>query len=92
MDVKRRDFLKIAGLSAIAGVGAPSALNMLLKGEAHASGAAQGHGSADAHGAAVKSGKRYGLVIDVNKFAENHGLAEKCIAACNLKYCGSQKP
>lgn len=86
MDSKRRNFLKIAGLSAIAGIGAPSAFNMLLKGEAHAS-SAGGHGAAPAaqggHGEAVATGKRYGMVIDVKKFADNPGLAEKCINACH---------
>lgn len=45
MDMKRRDFLKIAGLSTLAGVAAPSAVNMLLRGEtppsANASSASQ---------------------------------------------------
>lgn len=91
MDVKRRKFLKIAGLSAIAGVGAPSALNMLLKGDAQAS--SQGAEPAPgAHGAVIKSGKRYGLVIDVKQFAENHGLAEKCVEACNSTHNIPQFP
>jgi molybdopterin-containing oxidoreductase family iron-sulfur binding subunit len=34
MDMKRRQFLKIAGLSTIAGIGAPAAFEMLLKGQA----------------------------------------------------------
>ncbi|HIJ79610.1 MAG: 4Fe-4S dicluster domain-containing protein [Desulfobulbaceae bacterium] len=83
MDSKRRNFLKIAGLSAIAGIGAPSAFNMLLKGEALASG---GHGAPAAqgeHGAAAVTGKRYGMVIDVKKFADNPGLAEQCVKTCH---------
>ena len=83
MKKERRDFLKIAGLSAIAGIGAPSAFTTLLKGEAQAAGG--GHGAkpdAHAHGE-VKTGKRWGMVIDVKKFAENPGLAQKCIEVCH---------
>jgi molybdopterin-containing oxidoreductase family iron-sulfur binding subunit len=79
MDSKRRDFLKIAGLTAIAGIAAPSAFNSLLKGEAVASEAA----AVGAHGAAAPTGKRWGMVIDVKKFTENPGLAEKCVSTCH---------
>ena len=87
MDSSRRKFLKIAGISAVAGVAAPSALNMLLNKNAQASSeaghgapAAAGHGG---HTEAAPTGKRYGLVIDAGKFHENAGLAEKCIEACH---------
>jgi Fe-S-cluster-containing dehydrogenase component len=78
MDNSRRKFLKIAGLSAIAGIGAPTAFNSLLKGEVHASTGEEG-----GHGEAVMTGKRYGFVIDVKKFAENETLAQQCIEACH---------
>lgn len=84
MNIKRREFLKIAGISAVAGVGAPSAINMLMKGNVHASsssghgGKSQGHGHEEA-----PTGVRLGLVIDVRKFAENKGLAEKCVSECH---------
>lgn len=78
MDSKRRDFLKIAGLTAIAGIAAPSAFNTLLKGEALASGQPAG-----GHGAAAPTGKRWGMVIDVKKFTENPSLVEKCVTACH---------
>jgi molybdopterin-containing oxidoreductase family iron-sulfur binding subunit len=78
MDSKRRNFLKIAGLSAIAGIGAPTAFSSLLKGEALASGG--GHGE---HAAPAVTGKRYGMVIDVQKFADNPGLAQKCVNVCH---------
>jgi molybdopterin-containing oxidoreductase family iron-sulfur binding subunit len=84
MEKNRRDFLKIAGLSAIAGIGAPTAFNMLLRGEVHAS--SEGGHVTDPHaggGTEVKTGKRWGMVIDVKKFVENPGLAERCIAACH---------
>lgn len=89
MDVKRRKFLKIAGISAIAGIGAPTAFSTLLKGEANAS-------SGGGHGEAVKkegnhaekkiNGKQYGLVINTKKFHQIEGLAEKCTAACHAEH------
>ena len=89
MDSSRRKFLKIAGISAVAGIGAPSALNMLMKNEVQASSAGgehgaqtEAHGEQGAHGAAP-TGIRYGMVIDAVKFHETPGLAEKCIAACH---------
>ena len=89
MDKKRRKFLKIAGLSTIAGLGAPAAFEMLVRGktgESLASQAADPHGApAESHVAAVEvpTGKRYGFVIDYKKFAENKGLSQKCINACH---------
>ena len=84
MDSKRRNFLKVAGLSAIAGIGAPSAFNMLLKGEALASGGGHGEAAeAGEHGAPAVTGPRWGMVVDVKKFAENPELAQKCITACH---------
>jgi len=91
MDVKRRKFLKIAGLSAVAGVGAPSAFNMLLKGNVYASSGGE-HGHAETHeekGHAEKmepKGKQLGLVIDIEKFTNISGLAEKCIEACHTEH------
>ncbi|MFZ5765992.1 MAG: sulfate reduction electron transfer complex DsrMKJOP subunit DsrO [Thermodesulfobacteriota bacterium] len=87
MDSSRRTFLKIAGISAVAGVAAPAALNMLMNKNAQAS-AGGGHGAPAAgghggHGEPVPTGKRYGLVIDARKFHETPGLAEKCIEACH---------
>jgi len=90
MDIKRREFLKIAGVSAIAGVGVPAAFQTLFRGEAVAS-SEQAHGEqkSAAHGetaAPAKTGKRMGMVVDVRKFAEDHGLLQKCIAACHTEH------
>ncbi len=81
MDNDRRKFLKIAGLSTIAGLGAPAAFEMLLKGEAPRSALA----SAPSHGAAAAApaGKQYGFVINTKVFADMPGLANKCIEACH---------
>ena len=84
MDSKRRDFLKIAGLTAIAGIAAHSAFNTLLKGEAIAAEHGATAAAAGGHGAAAaKTGKRWGMVIDVKKFTENPGLADKCVSVCH---------
>lgn len=85
MDSKRRKFLKIAGLSAIAGIGAPSAFNMLLRGEVQAS---QGNGTKTekGHGSEAASGVRLGMVIDIKKFGRYRGLAERCVNACHSKH------
>ena len=95
MDVKRRKFLKIAGLSAVAGLGAPSAFKLLMHGEAYASTeehgaehaeqegkAAAGHGGHEEESTALQ----YGMVIDVKKFVAHQGLTEKCINACHTEH------
>jgi molybdopterin-containing oxidoreductase family iron-sulfur binding subunit len=83
MDIKRRQFLKIAGLSTIAGLGAPAAYNLLLKGESSAVLSATAAGGAkETHGAAP-TGVRLGMVIDQRVFDANEGLAKKCITACH---------
>ena len=86
MDDTRRRFLKLAGLSAVAGIGAPSAFNLLFKGEVNASSPAS-HGTESQEGSgheeAAPTGVRLGMVIDVKKLAENPGLAQKCVDACH---------
>lgn len=79
MDIKRRDFLKIAGLSAVAGVGASSALNMLLKGDVHAAGG-------ESNIANKKTGRRMGLLINTRKFVQDPELAQKCTDACHTNH------
>ncbi len=85
MDVKRRKFLKIAGLSAVAGLAAPTAFNTLLKGSALAN---EGHGAHnEAHEEkAEPTGIQYGMVIDLKRLERTPGLAEKCIHACNKEH------
>jgi Fe-S-cluster-containing dehydrogenase component len=80
MDNSRRKFLKIAGLSAIAGIGAPTAFNSLLKGEAQASTTEEEAGNGEA---VASSGIRYGFVIDTRKFEEDKDLGQRCINACH---------
>jgi Fe-S-cluster-containing dehydrogenase component len=84
MDIKRRQFLKIAGLSTIAGIGAPAAFNLLLKGEsAPVSFASSGGASEASEAAAAQNAVRLGMVIDQRVFDANRGLAQKCIDACH---------
>lgn len=89
MDKTRRKFLKIAGLSAAAGVGAPTGLEMLLGKNAGAATSGEGgHAASNEEQSPGKhgeesTGKRYGMVIDVMKFHDNPGMAEKCIEACH---------
>ena len=88
MDKQRRKFLKIAGASALAGLGAP-AIVKLTASEAKAAGG--GHG-APAHGApahgtgheeAAPAGVRLGMVIDTRVFAAKPHLLDAAIATCN---------
>ena len=93
MDAKRRKFLKFVGLSAVATVAAPTAFNTLLNGDAQASSGshapAKGHAAAKGHGGhssnTTVSGKQYGMVINLPALEKEHGLAEKCIHACNVE-------
>jgi len=89
MDKQRRKFLKIAGASVLAGIGAP-ALVKLTASDALASGhgAADGHAAAGAHGAAIHApvepqGVRLGMVIDMRKITNQPALLDNAIAACN---------
>lgn len=87
MDKQRRKFLKIAGATALAGIGAP-ALVRLTSSTALASehGAAEGHAAAAAAGTHVEAtpqGVRLGMVIDMRKFSEQPEMLDGAIAACN---------
>jgi molybdopterin-containing oxidoreductase family iron-sulfur binding subunit len=86
MDKKRRQFLKIAGLSTIAGLGAPTAFNLLLRGESPPVSSASSAGGAGASQEAAPTGVRLGMVVDQRMFDANKGLAEKCITACHTKH------
>ena len=90
MDTKRRDFLKVAGISTLAGLGGTAVIDRLVNASniAHASVAAgtdAGHAeAAGGHGAqSAASGVRYGMVVDVRKFHEDASLGEKVVAACH---------
>lgn len=81
MDQKRRNFLKVAGISTLAGLGATTGLGRLFEGAkpALADNATPAH-AADNSG--VKA-KRYGMLIDARKFREDATLGEKVVRACH---------
>ncbi|MDZ7640449.1 MAG: 4Fe-4S dicluster domain-containing protein [Desulfurivibrio sp.] len=78
MKKERRDFLKLAGVAAAAGMGGTSAVQSLLGGEVQAAGLKR-LGAEKEH----KEGLRLGLAIDVRKFASIPGLAERCVEVCH---------
>lgn len=86
MDIKRRQFLKIAGLSTIAGLGAPAAFNYLLKGDTSAVSLASSEEGLDEAQKTVAKAKRWGMVIDQRIFQVDKGLAQKCINACHTAH------
>lgn len=85
MDNKRRKFLKMAGVSVLAGIGAPSIIK--LTSASASSGAATesaAHGAAAAaHGAEEATGIRLGMVIDMRKFYHNEEMLDAAIEACH---------
>jgi len=97
MDKKRREFLKIAGISTLAGLGAPAVVDRLVSGTQPLAARAATevtHGGGDNEKAAesghepkiVPTGKRYGMVIDVRQFIENPDMAQACIKACHTNH------
>ena len=77
MKKDRRGFLKLAGCAAAAGIGSSTAFHSLLRGEAQAAGLQRAGKDKE------KADTRLGMAIDVNKFLENRGLAERCIRICH---------
>lgn len=97
MDKQRRNFLKIAGATALAGIGAPalvrlSSSNALASEHGAPAGHGAEHGAAAAHGAhgahveAEPTGVRLGMVIDMRRFTEQPELLDKAIEACNAAH------
>ncbi|MHB8788658.1 MAG: sulfate reduction electron transfer complex DsrMKJOP subunit DsrO [Desulfobulbaceae bacterium] len=103
MDKKRREFLKIAGISTLAGLGAPAVVDRLVMGayplaaRAAVEVESSGHGAVTetpaGHGQeAAPTGKQYGMVIDVRKFIAQPGLADECVKACKVAHNIPQFP
>ena len=91
MDKQRRKFLKIAGASVIAGIGAPAVIKLtstsaLASGHSaateHEATSAAGHGKHSGHAEEAPKGVRLGMVIDLRKMNENPELLDGAIAAC----------
>ncbi len=68
MGVDRRQFLKIAGLSALAGLGGKSAFELLAPGKLEAA-------------VPLTKGKRWAMVIDMRRM--NKEITDRCRDACN---------
>jgi len=99
MDNKRRNFLKVAGISTLAGLGGTAIVDRLVAGTNIAQAAStESHGTD--HAAASKghgeqttpSGNRYGMVIDIKKFQQDPSLGEKAVAACHAVHNVPQFP
>jgi molybdopterin-containing oxidoreductase family iron-sulfur binding subunit len=74
MSMNRRDFLKIAGISTIAGIGGTAIAGGLRKGVIEA--------AQTAPDTASLSGKRWGMVIDMDKFKSEETI-KKVTEACH---------
>ncbi len=74
MAMDRRKFLKIAGLSAALGLGGKAALDLMAPGEVEAS----------LQNMPLTQGKKWGMVVDMNKMTE--AIMDKCIAACHVEH------
>jgi molybdopterin-containing oxidoreductase family iron-sulfur binding subunit len=108
MDKKRRDFLKVAGVTTLAGLGGTAVVDRLVSGSSpvqanaahavdpgtHPTGhAVDEHAAPAEHGEdVVKSGNRFGMVIDLPKFKEHPELLEKIVEACNHEHNVPQFP
>ena len=75
MGVDRRDFLKIAGVAALFGLGGKAAMDILAPGELEAA----------TEGVPLTEGKRWSMVIDMRKCLEKQekGACKECILACH---------
>jgi len=71
MGMDRRKFLKIAGLSAMMGLGGKAAFELLAPGELEAS----------LKDLPLTEGRKWGMVVDMTKMDE--ALMDKCIEACH---------
>jgi len=75
MDGNRRDFLKLAGLTAVGAAGVSS----IKPTDAQAS-------TTDSHAEPSAEGVRLGMVIDLRKFSKNDPLIERCVEACHSEH------
>lgn len=82
MGVNRREFLKIAGISTVLGLGGTAAINVLRPGQVDASHPAPAQEEAvEAAAGAI----RWAMAVDVSKCIEKEGCKE-CINACHTTH------
>lgn len=95
MDQKRRNFLKVAGISTLAGLGAATGVGRLIGGAESAMAAAEeAQTNAPAQGGAAGQNaacgdacvNRYGMLIDARKFREDPTLGERVVLACHREH------
>ncbi|MDX9835747.1 MAG: 4Fe-4S dicluster domain-containing protein [Desulfobulbus sp.] len=88
MDNKRRDFLKVAGISTLAGLGGTAVIDRLVNASNIAHAAVTGQevagGTSSPAAQPATSGIRYGMLVDVRKFREDPSLGKKVVDACHL--------
>ncbi len=77
MDNKRRNFLKIAGVGTLAGLGGVAVFDRVL-GDAPPDAEAADNDKKD-----VITGKRYGMIVDLKKFYDEPELLKKVEQACH---------
>lgn len=84
MGIDRRQFLKVAGLSTLVGLGGSSAFELLRPGQLDASEAgAQKPAHGAGHEAAIEpAGKRWGMIVDMSKNED----WQTCINACHKNH------
>ena len=75
MDGNRRDFLKLAGLTALGATGASSP-----------TAGSGGTTPPTEHGEPTSDGVRLAMVVDLRKFAKDDALVERCIEACHTAH------
>jgi len=74
MGVNRREFLRIAGLSTLLGLGGKAAIDILGPGELEA----------QVEGVPLTEGERWAMVVDMHKMDER--LMDACIEACHQEH------
>jgi molybdopterin-containing oxidoreductase family iron-sulfur binding subunit len=80
MDNKRRNFLKIAGVSTLAGLGGTAVFDRFIAGTVPASAKAAGEKKGVKN---VVTGKRLGMIVDLKKFYDQPELLVKVEQACH---------
>jgi molybdopterin-containing oxidoreductase family iron-sulfur binding subunit len=83
MDTNRRNFLKVAGFTTLAGLGGTAVVDRLVAGAGMAQASAAASHGAEHAAAGASSATRWGMIIDIKKFYQDPGLGEKVVAACH---------
>jgi Fe-S-cluster-containing dehydrogenase component len=74
MGMDRREFLKVAGLSALLGIGGKAAFELFAPGEVEAS----------LQAVPLAAGKKWGMAVDMNKMTDE--IMDRCIDACHRSH------